>query len=199
VSSDIWVGPIRDEPAKLDVRSSVIKYRGPIWNVRKDEIVIGDQLVERDVITHPGAVAVAALDEQERILLIRQYRHPRAAYLFELPAGLRDVDGEDPVTTAQRELAEETGYEAADWSFLVEEYNSPGGSAESLIVYLARGVRALPGGRVMTDAAEEQDMPHVWVPLADAVRYVLAGDIKGGTVVVGVLAAAALSGQGFAT
>lgn len=193
MSSDVWAGPIRDEPAQMDVRSSVIEYNGPIWNVRKDEVAIGDQVVARDVITHPGAVAVVALDDEQRILLIRQYRHPRAAYLFELPAGLRDVDGEDPMTAAQRELAEETGYEATDWSLLVEEYTSPGGSAESLIVYLARGVRALTGGRVMTDAAEEQDMPHVWVPFSDAVRYVLGGDIKGGTVVVGVLAAATLT------
>ncbi len=193
MSSEVWAGPIRDEPAEFNVRSSVIEYRGPIWDVRKDEVLIGEQVVERDVVAHPGAVAVVALDDEQRILLIRQYRHPRAAYLFELPAGLRDVDGEDPKTTAQRELAEETGYEAADWSVLVEEYPSPGGSDESLIFFLARGVRARAGGRVMTDAAEEQDMPHVWVPLADAVRYVLAGDIKGGTVVVGVLAAATLT------
>lgn len=187
-----WVGPLRDEAQPAEVLARTEHLHGRVWSVVSDEIRLPSGAVAvRDVVIHPWAVGVAALDDRDRILLIRQFRHPVGGFLLELPAGLRDVPGEHPLVTAQRELAEEAGLEATEWHVLVDFFNSPGGSSEAFRCYLARGLSALPGGRAHTGEAEEADLPQVWVDLDAAVDAALTGDLHNPTTVVGVLAAAA--------
>ena len=159
--------PLRDEPAELALVSSETLLRGAVWDVRRDEVDLGDgQTVRRELVAHPGAVGIVALDEHERVLLVRQYRHPVRAYLWEPPAGLLDLPGEPALATAQRELYEEAHVRADEWHVLVDFYNSPGSSAESFRCFLARGVHAADGDRHEGEG-EERDMPARWVPLDD--------------------------------
>ena len=110
-------------------------------SVRSDKVQMPDKnYAERTVVSHPGAVAVLALDEASRVLMIRQYRHPVGYQLWEIPAGLRDVDGEPLLATAQRELREETGYQAREWHVLLDTFTSPGFTTERVRLFLARGV-----------------------------------------------------------
>ena len=195
-----WAGPLRDEAHEAEQLSRVEHFRGHVWSVASDEVRLpGGTIAVRDVVVHPGAVGVAAIDEDDRILLIRQFRHPVGGYLLELPAGLRDVPGEPPLETARRELAEEAGLTATEWHVLVDFFNSPGGSTEAFRCFLARGLSRLPGGRPHTGEAEEADLPQAWVPLDDAVEAVLAGDLHNPTTVAGVLAAAAARDRGWRT
>ncbi len=189
---EVWDGPIGDtaEPARL--LHSELRYAGHVWSVRSDRVELPTgHVVERDVVDHTGAVGVVALDDDERVLMIRQYRQPVGGYLFEVPAGLRDVAGERPLLTAQRELLEEAGYTADTWHVLVDFYNSPGGSNEAFRCYLARDLHEAPNGRPATGEAEEAHLPRVWVPLDEAVDLALRGDLHNPTVVTGILAAAA--------
>lgn len=195
-----WHGDICDRADAMPVAHSIGRFRGHVWAVRTDTITFPDgSQVARDVIDHPGAVGIAALDEEDRILLIRQYRHPVGAFLFELPAGLRDVAGEEPLLTAQRELAEEAGIVAQEWSILVDFFNSPGGSSEANRCFLARGLSVIPGGRRPSGEAEEAHLPRAWVPLDEAVELVLTGVLHNPTTVTGVLAAAAARDRGWVT
>ncbi len=198
-SSEEWLGPVADAPDDRDIASSVDHFQGRVWSVRTDTVNFGDGVVaDRDILLHPGAVAVIALDDDDRVLLIRQYRHPVAASLFEPPAGLLDHAGEDPVRTAQRELAEEAGYEAREWWVLVDLFNSPGGSSEAIRIYLARDLRALPEGRHHTGEAEELVLPRVWVPLDEARDLVFSGAVGSPSAVAGILAACAGRAAGWA-
>jgi 8-oxo-dGTP pyrophosphatase MutT (NUDIX family) len=144
----------------------------------------------REVVDHPGAVAVVALDDQDRVVMVRQYRHPVGAHLWELPAGLRDAHGEPPLETAKRELAEEAQLAADRWSLLTTTYSTPGFCDEMVLVYLAEGLTeaALPDGFVVEH--EEADMTVERVPLGDAVQRVFDGDVRNGVAVIGLLAAA---------
>lgn len=184
-----WNGPVADADAQISINGSTPRFRGGIWDVRSDEIDFAGQTVVRDFVVHPGAVGVVALDEDDQILLVRQYRHPVGRYLFEPPAGLLDKPGEDPLLAAQRELAEEAGYTADEWHLLVDFANSPGGSSECFRCFLARGLRRIDGGRPATGEAEEADLPRAWLPLDDAMDLVLAGHLQNPTTVMGVLAA----------
>jgi ADP-ribose pyrophosphatase len=158
------------------------------------------QVAERDVIEHPGAVAVVALDDDEWVLLIRQYRHPTGHLLWEIPAGIRDVAGEDPLATAQRELLEEAGYRARDWRVLADIFSAPGITSERLLIFLARGLTAAPeserGGYVAQH--EEAHLLVRWVPLRQAVNLFLAGDLHNGVTAVGILSAYAAQQGGVA-
>lgn len=197
---DAWHGPLRDEAHPAELLSRSDRYTGHVWAVASDDVRLpGGAVVTRDVVVHPGAVGVAAFDDRGRILLIRQFRHPVGGYLFELPAGLRDVPGEPPLVTAQRELAEEAGITASQWFVLVDFFNSPGGSTEAFRCYLARDLAPVPGGRHATGEAEEADLPQAWVDLDDAVAAVLDGRLHNPTTVVGVLAAAAARDRDWAT
>jgi 8-oxo-dGTP pyrophosphatase MutT (NUDIX family) len=144
----------------------------------------------REIVRHPGAVAVVAVDDRDRVVLLRQYRHPVGGYLWELPAGLRDADGEPPLATAKRELAEEAQLAAARWSLLATSYSSPGFCNEEVQIYLAEDLidADLPAGFLVEH--EEADMTVVRVPLAEAVQRVFAGDIRNSSAVIGLLAAA---------
>ncbi len=193
------MSPVEDVRASQPVSASKTQYAGHIWSVRTDTVHFGDVVVQRDVIEHPGAVAIAALDEQDRILLICQYRHPVGAKLWELPAGLLDVAGEHPADTARRELAEETGLCADEWHVLLDLFNSPGGSSEGLRIFLARRISELPEGRWITGEAEELDLPQEWVDLDEARELVISGRIHNGTTVAGILVAHAARDQGWTT
>jgi len=162
-------------------------YRNWLVSVRTDKVVMPDShQVERTVITHMGAVAILALDEQDRVLMIRQYRHPVARQLWEIPAGLRDVAGEALADTARRELLEETGHVARDWHVLLDSYSSPGIITERMRVFLARGLQPADSG--YQRHGEEKFLETAWVPLADAVAGALAGKLHNGATVQGVLA-----------
>lgn len=189
---------ISDEPAQLTVLSSTTVHHGLVWDVRRDEVRLGDgQTVTREVVVHTGAVGIIAIDEQDRVLLVRQYRHPVRSYLWEPPAGLLDVDGEDPLDAARRELAEEADLRADEWHLLVDYYNTPGGSTESFRCYLARGLHDVPHGERHDRHAEERDMATSWVSLDDARDLVLRGRLHNPTAVCGVLAACAARDAGW--
>ncbi|VFA97086.1 NUDIX domain-containing protein [Nocardia cyriacigeorgica] len=176
--------------------SSRTVYSGAILALRLDQVAMPDgRIVEREVVEHHGAVAVAALDDADNIVLIRQYRHPLGTRLLELPAGLLDIDGEDPLEAAKRELAEETGLAAHEWSVLVDVALSPGFTDEALRVYLARGLYATERPE---PEHEEADLEVVRMPLAQAVRAALAGEIVNATAVAGVLAVSAARAEGTA-
>ena len=165
---------------------------GRVMALRADEVVMpGGRVAVREVLEHPGAVAIAALDADDRLMMIHQYRHPVRRRLWELPAGLLDVAGEDPAQTARRELAEEAGLTADEWSVLLDVVPSPGFSDESVRVYLARGVTEV--GRPDLGDDEEADLVTRWVPLPDAVRMALEGTIVNAVTVAAVLAAHALA------
>jgi 8-oxo-dGTP pyrophosphatase MutT (NUDIX family) len=143
-------------------------------------------------------VAILALDSADRVLMIRPYRHPVRSMLWELPAGLRDVAGELPLEAARRELVEETGYQAADWQVLADYLSSPGISTERIRVYLARNLTMVPAcEHEYVRQHEEAYLTVDWLPLEDAVRAVLAGDLHNGVAIVGILAAYAAHVAGF--
>jgi ADP-ribose pyrophosphatase len=153
---------------------------------------------ERIVVAHPGAVAVVPLDEVGRVLMLRQYRHPVGYQLWEIPAGLRDADGEPPLETAKRELLEETGYTATDWHVLVDYFTSPGFTDERIRSFLARGLAKAADDDYQRHG-EERFLTYAWVPLTEAVSLALAGKLHNNAAVIGVLAAHAASAAGFTT
>lgn len=179
--------PVSGERHDFPVRSSCDLHVGKIMALRADQVEMpGGRVATREVVEHHGAVAVAALDADERLLLVHQYRHAVRRRLWELPAGLLDAAGEDPADTARRELVEEAGLVARDWSVLVDVLPSPGFSDESVRVYLAQGISEIerPDG----DDDEEADLVTRWVPLPGAVRMALSGALVNGVAVAGVLA-----------
>lgn len=176
-------------------------WEGRIVSVVEESVQLaeGAEPVLRQFIRHPGAVAVVALRGEpgaEEILLERQYRHPVRAHLWEIPAGLLDIDGEDYCEAARRELAEETDLQAATWHVLADYFNSPGGYNESLRIFLATDIS--PTDEVFEREDEEIDMVAVWVPLDEALAGVLAGRFHNPSTVVGVLAAHAARARGWA-
>jgi ADP-ribose pyrophosphatase len=187
---EVWHGEVADAFEGHPVVDQRLQFHGAVWDVRSDDVQIGDHLVTRDLVVHPGAVGIIALDDQDRVLLIRQYRHPVAAYLFEPPAGLLDTHKETAWECAVRELAEEAGLRAGSWSVLIDFLNSPGGTSETLRCFLARDLQPLPDGREHTGEAEEAHLPQAWVPLDEAVDLVLSGAIQNPTATNGILAAA---------
>jgi 8-oxo-dGTP pyrophosphatase MutT (NUDIX family) len=175
------------------VEESTELYAGRVMGLRSDRVVMpGGRVATREIVEHPGAVAVAALDADDRLMMIHQYRHAVRRRLWELPAGLLDVAGEDPLEAAKRELAEEAGITAEDWSVLLDVVPSPGFSDESIRVFLARGVTEV--GRPDLGDDEEADLTVKWVSMPVAVRMVLAGTIVNATTVSAVLAAHVLAG-----
>lgn len=163
---------------------------GQVVGLRIDDVAMpGGRTAQREVVEHLGAVAIVAVDDQHRVAMIHQYRHPIGRRLLELPAGLLDVDGEEPEVTAQRELAEEAGLAAARWHTLVDVAASAGFTDEVVRVFLARELTEVD--RQIHDD-EEADIVLRWVPLADAVRMTMAGELINGATVSGILAANAV-------
>ena len=190
---------IVDDVAHWPVVASAELTRSRLVTVRSDQVRTPEnQVAERDVVLHPGAVAALALDAGDRVLMIRQYRHPVGRLLWEIPAGLRDVAGEDPWLTAQRELMEETGYRARDWRVLVDFYSSPGYSTERLRIFLARDLEAVPAAeRHFVPRDEEAHLLLGWLPLDEAVRKVLAGELHNGPAALAIMAGYAARSEGF--
>lgn len=187
----------QDMAEEWRVTATVTPFRGKKTSVRTDEVEMPDgSVAHRDYQVHPGSVAVLAVDDEGRVLVLRQYRHPVRHKLWEIPAGLLDVPGENPLHAAQRELFEEAYVKAADWRVLTDIYTSPGGSDEAVRIFLAQNVSEAVGDRFEV-ADEEADMELARVPLQDLVRGALAGDLHNSCLVVGVLAlAAVLAGDG---
>ncbi|MER7911319.1 NUDIX domain-containing protein [Streptomyces sp. NPDC003444] len=188
---------LQDTPQEWRIAATATPFRGNKTSVRTDDVVMPDgEVARRDYQVHPGSVAVLALDEEDRVLLIKQYRHPVRQKLWEIPAGLLDVPGENPLHAAQRELYEEAHVKAGDWRVLSDVYTSPGGCDEAVRIFLARDLAEAEGERFEV-SEEEADMETARVPLAELVRGVLAGDLHNNCLVVGVLSlAAARAGDG---
>ena len=180
-----------DAPHEYRALDRETVYEGRIISLDRERVAMpggGDSV--RDIVRHPGAVAVVAIDEQDRVVLVRQYRHAFGEHLWELPAGLCDADGEPPADTARRELAEEVQLAAARWSELATSYSSPGFSDEVVLVYLAEELTDAERPEGFVVEHEEADMTVERVPLADAVQWVFDGRIRNSSAIVGVLAAA---------
>ncbi|ARZ70822.1 NUDIX hydrolase [Streptomyces sp. HU2014] len=188
---------IKDTAEEWQVNATATPFVGNKTSVRTDEVVMPDgSTVTRDYQVHPGSVAVLALDDQGRVLVLSQYRHPVRQKLWEIPAGLLDIPGENPLHAAQRELYEEAHVKAEDWRVLTDVYTTPGGCDEAVRIFLAREISEVEGERFAVEH-EELDMELDRVPLADLVRGVLAGELHNNCLVVGVLSlSAVLAGDG---
>ncbi|MFJ7268585.1 NUDIX domain-containing protein [Streptomyces sp. NPDC099050] len=183
---------IKDTSESWETVSTRRPFQGAKTAVASDEVRMPDgSVARRDYQVHPGSVCVLALDDAGRVLVLSQYRHPVRRRLWELPAGLLDVVGENPLHGAQRELAEEAHVKAEDWRVLADFYASPGGSDEAIRIFLARGVSEADGERYAESGSEEADMEVAWVALPSLVRGVLAGSLGNPGLVTGVLALAA--------
>ena len=176
-----------DQAESWPRRSHRVKYRGIVVTLAEDELTspAGEPLT-REFIDHPGSVAILALDEQGRIAVVHQYRHPLQMRMVEPPAGLLDVPGEAPLAAAKRELAEEAGLGASDWRVLVDFCSSPGISDEVARIFLARGLGPVPRPAGFKAHAEEADMGLSWLPLADGLAAVRAGQVHNVALVLGL-------------
>ena len=184
------------EPHEDDVESTETVFSGRVISLRKDVVSMpGGTSSQRDVVVHPGAVGVVALDDRGRVLLVEQYRHPVVRRLLELPAGLLDKHDEPGSAAAARELGEEAGMGAETWHVLVDALTSPGMTDESIRLYLARDVHEVERD---VQEHEELEMTSTWLPLPEAVDRVLSGEIENAMACIGVLAAAEAQRRGFA-
>jgi len=179
-----------DEATSWQVLERTTRHHGFVFDTVTERVATpsGEQ-VTRDWIAHRGAVGVIALDDADRVVLVRQYRHPVRHRLWEPPAGLLDVPGEQAVTAAARELAEEAQLQAAEWHTLVDLFTSPGMSSESIRVFLARGLSAAPVPDGFVASGEEAHLELGVLPLADVVARVLSGRLQNPLLVAGALAA----------
>ena len=199
--SNEQVQEIADQPSPHEVTASEVVWSGRIVDMIKDHVIVveGQDPVVREYTRHPGAVAVVVLRGEsggEEILLERQYRYPVKAELWEIPAGLLDIPGEDPRLAAERELAEEADLVADRWDVLVDYFTSPGGSTEPLRIFLARELRDADEPFERED--EEATMEYAWVSLDDALTMVLDGRLHNPSAVIGVLATHAARARGWA-
>ena len=175
-----------------EVVESTERFKSPIFRVVTDRVTMADgQVVRRDVVEKRGAVGVVALFDDGRVVLVRQYRHAVRQYLWELPAGLIDVDGEELPDVARRELMEETDLHAAHVEHLIDLHLSPGFTNERIRLYLATGLTEVPDGHRHVREAEEADMQVRVLPLAEAIEMIMKGEITNAASVAGLLAAAA--------
>lgn len=187
----------RDEVTVWPVTRHQVLGRGAVSDFVNDTVTTPEgEVMQRQYLLHPGAVAVIALDDQDRVVVVRQYRHPVGFRLNEPPAGLLDSDDDSYVGAAQRELAEEAMLAADDWRILIDMFTSPGCNQEGIRFFLARGLRdaGRPDGFVVEH--EELDMETCLVPLADLTDAVFAGRIQSPTTVAGVLALVAARATG---
>jgi ADP-ribose pyrophosphatase len=186
------VSELRDVPESWPVESRADLHRdGWVLALRSDQVTrpgaVDEGAFRRLVVEHPGAAVILAIDEDDRVLCLRQYRHPAQHRLIELPAGVCDHPGEDPIEVARRELREEAAMQAERWTHLLSTFSSPGYSAERIHYYLAEGLSAADRGDFVL-AHEEADLETLWVPFPDLVDAILSGDVADGPVVQAVLA-----------
>lgn len=194
----LGAGEASDVPTRWQIERHRVLGEGVVSDYVDDVVVTptGDRM-HRQYLLHPGAVAVIALDEQDRVVVLRQYRHPVGYQLIEPPAGLLDADGESWLTAAQRELAEEAMLAADDWRLLIDMFTSPGCNSESIRFFLARGLREVPRPDGFVVEHEELDMEICLVALDDLLDGIYAGRVQSPTMVAGILAleAARLGGR----
>ncbi|HWV26172.1 MAG TPA: NUDIX hydrolase [Aeromicrobium sp.] len=181
--------PLTDTAATWPVATSTVVHDSPYAQVRTDVIVDPTGGEHARLVVRPnGAVGVLALDVDDRVLLVQQYRHPVGQRMLELPAGTLDVVGESNLDAARRELAEEADVVAESWSSLLHAHASPGYSGEAWEVFLAEGLSPLPVEQRTVRRAEEADMDHWWLPFDEALDAVAAGRITDAMTVAGLLA-----------
>lgn len=179
------------DPAPLVAREMV--FTGRVWDIVRDTVTFGGAPMTREYTRHTGAVAVVAIDEHERVLLLNQYRQPIGMRDWELPAGLLDQPGEEPLEAARRELAEEADLVAAEWSELTSFHSSPGGSSEIITVFEARGLSAAPDTHARTD--EEAELVLRRVGLDEALDAVRAGRLRNAPLLIALLTLQARRGS----
>lgn len=172
----------------FEVVDSRTLYEGAILALRKDRVRMpGGTIATREVVEHSGAVAIVALNEEMKVLLEYQYRHPTGRRLWEIPAGILDIPGEKPLTAVQRELCEETSYAAEEWHVIADTVTSPGFADESVRIFLARGIYSVDRP---SPEEEEADMRLQWMPLSQAVQHIYSGEIVNNIAIAGILGAA---------
>lgn len=176
-----------DEPLSIAVLSSETVYQGAIWNVVRDTFPYNGEVLTRDYVDHTGAVAIVALTEDDTVMMIRQYRHSIRSLNWEIPAGLLDIPGEDPLICGKRELAEEADLEAEHWEHVTRLNTTPGGSNEFIHIYIATGLKPIEHDYVRV--GEEADLEKRFVPLKDAVEAAVTGKIRNQIAVTALLAA----------
>ncbi|WP_017936230.1 NUDIX domain-containing protein [Nocardioides sp. Iso805N] len=180
---------VRDRAERWPVMSSTDLHRDDwVMALRRDTIRRpgSEEIFTRLVLEHPGAAVIIALDDDGRVLCLKQYRHPAGMRFVELPAGLLDADGEEPLEVAQRELREEASFAAATWRPLAAAYSSPGIIAERIHYFLATDLTAVDRGDFVLQH-EEADMELLWVPFEDLLGAVLAGDVTDAPLIIAVL------------
>ena len=171
--------------------ASELLHRGHVLEFRVDTVErIDGRRARREVAVHPGAVAIVAVDRDDRVLLVRQYRHPAGRALLEIPAGTLDrhpASGatEDPDMAARRELEEETGYRAGHWERLTDFWTAPGFATERMFLYLARDLTLAGPDRL--DPDEDEVLQLVRLPWRDAVAAAERGEIGDAKSLVGIL------------
>lgn len=170
-----------------------------MWSIVADTVEFADGPTVREILVHPGAVAVMAQDDAGRVYLVRQYRHAVRRELWEPPAGLLDIADEDPLVAAKRELAEEADLLAKTWHVLADLYTTPGGSSEAIRIYLAQDLSPVPEDERFEREAEEAEMHGEWVGLEDILAALAAGKAGGPTLTVGAYALDAARRSGGAT
>lgn len=185
--ADLATGPLRDIADAAPIIATERVFEGAVWDVVRESLEFGGTEIRREFLAHTGAVAVLAIDAEDRVLVINQYRHPIRERDWELPAGLLDVAGEPPLDAARRELAEEADLETESWRPLVSFHSSPGGSNEVIHVFEARDLR--PTAERFARTAEEAEIVVRWVPFADAVEAALDGRLRNGPLLIALLAA----------
>ena len=180
-------GPLRDVQDAAPLIEAATVFEGEVFDVNREVAAFGGGTILREYTAHHGAVAVLAIDDDDRILLINQYRHPVRSRLWEIPAGLLDVEGEDPLTAAKRELAEETDLVADEWSEPLVFFSSPGQSDEQITLFEARSLHAAPDAHARLD--EEAEIVLRWVSLDEALDAAFAGRIGNAILLIALLAA----------
>lgn len=196
MSENLPVDELADERIDLPIVSSEVVFEGAIWDVRRETFDYNGDQITREFVDHTGAVSVLAVDDEDRVLLIRQYRHPIRSREWEIPAGLLDVADEDPLEAAKRELAEEVDLSADSWSVLSDYVTTPGGNNEAIRVYLARG---LTDTDAFAREDEEADIEKRWVPLDEALDAIVARRVQNPSLVVAVYAAFVARSRGWST
>lgn len=175
-----------DQRVDLPLISSRLIHQGMVWDLKSETFEFEGEALTREFIDHPGAVAVLAINDQDEIMMLKQYRRPVGSFLMEIPAGLRDIEGETAEVTARRELLEEASLEALSLEHLIDFYTTPGGNTELISVFVARGLREVDSGHQPT--GEERSMEKSWVKIGLALSDVLAGNIKSPSATVAIMA-----------
>lgn len=187
--ANVSVETLADVPGGRPVLHSRRAFTGRVWDITTDVVNLGDAGAHgRDYVHHPGAVAVFAVNEDTKVYLVRQYRHPVRTETWEPPAGLLDVRGEDPLAAAKRELHEEADLIAERWDVLADFFSSPGGSSEGIRIYLARDLTDVPEDERHEREHEEADMEGRWVPLDTILAAIARADVAGPTLIIGAYA-----------